>query len=69
MSKLTMAERKRRFDEHRRTRTQEDIRIEALEAEDDERYLEQLDPNESVFPVEDLWKAWGLERLPENCDR
>jgi len=57
---LTMEERKRRFEEYKRTRTPEDIRIEALETEDDERFIEQLDLNEPLVPIEELWKAWGL---------
>jgi hypothetical protein len=61
MLKMTMAARIRRFEKYRRTRTPEDIRIEALEARDDERFLEQLDPNEPRLPVEDLWRALGLE--------
>ena len=60
MPKLTMEERKRRFEEYQRNRTPEDLRIEALEAEADERFLEQLDPNEPLVPIEELWKAWGL---------
>lgn len=60
MPKLTMEERKRRFDEYQRTRTPEDILIEAREDEDDERYVEQLDPNEPCVPVEEIWKALGL---------
>jgi hypothetical protein len=61
MPKLTMAARIRRLEEHQRTRTSEGIRIEALEAENDERFLEQLDQNEPMRPIEDLWKALGLE--------
>jgi hypothetical protein len=61
MPKLTMEERKRRFEEYQRTRTPEDIRIEALEDEDDDRFIEQLDPNEPFLPVEELWKALGLQ--------
>lgn len=60
MPKLTIKERKRRLEEYQRTRTPDDIRIEALEAEHDKRFLEQLDPNEPLLPVEELWKAWGL---------
>lgn len=60
MPKLTTEERKRRFDEYQRNRTPEDIRLEALDDEDDERFIESLDPNEPVFPIEELWRAWGL---------
>jgi len=60
MSKLTIEERKRRFEEYQRTRTPDDVRIEALEAKHDKHFLEQLDPNEPLLPVEELWKAWGL---------
>jgi len=70
MPKLTMEERKRRVEEYQRIRTPEDIRIEALEGEDDERFLEQLDPDEPILPVEELWKALGLtERAARHTGR
>jgi hypothetical protein len=47
-----MAARIRRFEEYQRTCTPEDLRIEALKADNDERFLEQLDPNEPLLPVE-----------------
>ncbi len=60
MPKLTMEERKRRFDEYQRNRTPEDIRIEALEDEDDERFIASIDLDEPVLPIEELWKALGI---------
>ena len=70
MPKLIMAARIRRFEEYQRTRTPEDIRIEALEADNDERFLEQLDPNEPFLPIGDLWKSLGLtERAARQTER
>lgn len=57
----TKEERLRRFEEYERNKTPEDIRIEELEEENDDRYLAELDPNEPSLPIEALWKAWGLE--------
>jgi hypothetical protein len=35
--------------------------IGAFEARNDERFFAHFDPNEPFLPVEELWKAWGLE--------
>jgi hypothetical protein len=65
-------ERLRLFEEYERNKTPEDIRIEELEEENDARYLAELDPNEPPLPIEELWRAWGLEnrvstrRTPRN---
>jgi hypothetical protein len=62
---ITKEERLKRFEAYERNKTPEDIRVETLEEENDERYLADLDPNESSsppdLPIEALWKAWGLE--------
>ena len=57
----TREERLRLFEEYERNKTPEDIRIEELEEDNDERYLAELDPNEPTLPIDELWKAWGLE--------
>jgi hypothetical protein len=57
----TKEERLRLFEEYERNKTPEDIRVEELEDENDERYLAELDLNEPDLPGEELWKAWGLE--------
>ncbi len=49
------------FEEYERNKTPEDIRIEGLEDDNDERYLEEPDMNETDLPIAELWKAWGLE--------
>ena len=54
-------ERLRLFEEYERNKTPEDIPIEELEEDSDERYLAELDPNEAALPIDELWKAWGLE--------
>lgn len=69
MAKLTMEDRKRRFEAYQRSRTPEDIELEAREDEDDVRFIEALDPNEPCVPVEELWKALGLtDPPPESGD-
>ncbi len=45
------------FEEHERNKTPEDIRVEELEDENDERYLAELYLNEPSLPIEELWKA------------
>jgi hypothetical protein len=61
----TREERLRLFEEYQRNKTPQDIRIEELEEENDARYLAELDPNEPALPIEELWRAWGLEnRVP-----
>ena len=57
----TKEERLRLFEEYERSKTPEDLRIEGLEEENDETYLAKLELNEPDLPIEDLWKAWGLE--------
>ncbi len=53
----TKEERVRLFEEHERNKTPEDIRVEELEDENDERYLAELYLNEPSLPIEELWKA------------
>ncbi len=57
----TKEQRLRRFEEYERNKAPEDIRVEELENRNDERYLTERDLNEPDAPIEELWKAWGLE--------
>ena len=57
----TKEERLRLFEDYERNKTREDMRVEGLEDENDERYLAETDLNEPDLPVAELWTAWGLE--------
>ena len=50
----TKEERLRLFGESERNKTQEDMRVEGLEDENDERYLAEPDLNEPDLPIAEL---------------
>ena len=62
----TMEERIRLFEEYERNKTPEDVLADEREEEEDERYIaENPVALEDCRPIEELWKAWGLEdRVP-----
>ena len=64
MAKPATKDRARRLAEYERSRTPEDIEIEAREEADDERYLAALDSAEPCVPIEEVRQSMGPSAAP-----
>jgi hypothetical protein len=62
--KLTANDRVRLLADYERSRTPEDLEIEAREEADDERYVAELDSAEPRVPIEEVWQSLGPSAAP-----